>query len=599
VQSLQRALAAVVVAAGLALAVLAAPARAQTSEQILDYTVDLRIEAAGTLLVAERITYDFGAAERHGIFRDLPVRFRYDDRSDRVYPVQVLAVSGSPGTPVQYMLEDVDSTVKGVESALRIRIGDPDQTITGEHDYRIVYRVEGTLNGFADHDELYWNAIGPQWEVPIGQASVTVSAPAPISQVACYAGPVGSTRSCASSKQDGATASFAATGLDPYEGVTVVVGFPTGAVPALRPILDERWSLARAFSVTPGTLAMAGGVLVAVLLVLGWLFGITGRNRRPGDASASLAGDVVEFAPPEGIRPAQAGLLMDEVVKPVAITATVVDLAVRGYLRIEEAPAGKVWGAKPDWRLVKLKAADNDLLDYERVLFDGLFPSRRRRAKDVEAVWLSDLHKQFHHRFELVRSWLCQDAVQRRWFIERPDKVQERWVARGRAVTVGGAALTVLAFWLTHYGLVVIPVLLVGPVLMAGARRMPRRTPVGAELFRRVQGFRAYLQTAGVDGAGSAQAPAQFSSYLPYAMVFGLTEQWTRTLVLVGAPPQTPWYWSHPPYSPARFSFHIGLFSSSAESLTASPPAVSGSSGFSSSGGSSGGGGGGGGGGSW
>jgi uncharacterized membrane protein len=217
----------------------------------------------------------------------------------------------------------------------------------------------------------------------------------------------------------------------------------------------------------------------------------------------------------------------------------------------------------------------------------------------VEAVWLSDLHKQFHHRFELVRSRLCQDAVQRRWFIERPDKVQERWVARGRAVTVGGAALTVLAFWLTHYGLVVIPVLLVGPVLTAGARRMPRRTPVGAELFRRVQGFRAYLQTAGVDGAGSAQAPAQFSSYLPYAMVFGLTEQWTRTLVLVGAPPQTPWYWSHPPYSPARFSFHIGLFSSSAESLTASPPAVSGSSGFSSSGGSSGGGGGGGGGGSW
>ena len=75
-QSLRRVLAVVVVAAGLALAVLAAPARAQAAEQILDYKVDLQIETAGTLLVTEQITYDFGSEERHGIFRDVPVRFR-------------------------------------------------------------------------------------------------------------------------------------------------------------------------------------------------------------------------------------------------------------------------------------------------------------------------------------------------------------------------------------------------------------------------------------------------------------------------------------------------------------------------------------------
>jgi hypothetical protein len=132
---LGRALAAVVLAAGLAL-VIPAPAQAQTAEQILDYAVDLRIEPAGTLLVTERIDYDFGAEERHGILRDLPVRFRYDDRYDRVYPVDVLRVSGSRGTPAGYKLEDVDNS-------LRIRIGDPDQTITGRHGYAIVYRVEG------------------------------------------------------------------------------------------------------------------------------------------------------------------------------------------------------------------------------------------------------------------------------------------------------------------------------------------------------------------------------------------------------------------------------------------------------------------------
>ena len=206
-QWLPRALATVVVAAGLALAVLAAPARAQASERILDYRVDLEIEADGMLLVSEQIAYDFGIEERHGIFRDVPVRFRYDGHHDRVYPLQVLEVSGSPGTPVQYTLEDVDNT-------RRIRIGDPDQTITGQHDYTIVYRVEGTLNGFPDHDELYWNAVGTEWEVPIEQASVTVKAPAAIGQVACYVGPVGSDRACASSETDGRAAAFATPAWD-------------------------------------------------------------------------------------------------------------------------------------------------------------------------------------------------------------------------------------------------------------------------------------------------------------------------------------------------------------------------------------------------
>lgn len=593
-QSLQRALAAVAVAAGLALAIPAAPARAQTPERILDYTVDVRIEAAGALLVAEQIAYDFGTQERHGIFRDLPVRFRYDDGYDRVHPVQVLEVSGSPGAPDQYTLEDVDQT-------LRIRIGDPDQTISGRHDYTIVYQVEGTLNGFVDHDELSWNAIGSHWEVPIEHASVTVHAPAPIGRVACYAGPVGSTRSCGPSETDGRTASFATSGLGPKEGVTVVVGFPTGAVPAPQPILEERWSLARAFSATPGTLAMAGGVLLAVLLVLGWLFGITGRERRPAGAPASVtAGAVAASAPPEQIRPAQAGLLMDGVVNPMAITATVVDLAVRGYLRIEEDPAREDWGQPDDWRLVKRKPADEGLLDYERELLDGLFALRRhRRTKDPEAIWLSELKKNFYDRFKLVRSQLGQDALQRGWFTEQPDKVQQRWVTLGRAVTIVGAALTGLAAWLTHYGLVAIPIMLAGLALLLGARRMPRRTPVGAELLRRVNGFRAYLQTAGVDRAGPAQAPDQFSPYLPYAIMFGLAEQWTRTFALVGAPPRTPWYESRQPFSPDRFSSRILRFSSvSAAILAAAPPTVSGSSGSGSSGdgggGSSGGGDGGG-----
>ncbi|HET6771623.1 MAG TPA: DUF2207 domain-containing protein, partial [Actinomycetota bacterium] len=127
------------------------PAAGQGTERILNYSVEIAVESTGDIFVTEVIDYDFGSNERHGIFRDIPVRFRYDDRYDRVYPVDVLSVKGSIDTPDQFEEEREGNL-------LRIRIGDPDRTITGRHSYAIVYRVEGALNGFPDHNELYWNA---------------------------------------------------------------------------------------------------------------------------------------------------------------------------------------------------------------------------------------------------------------------------------------------------------------------------------------------------------------------------------------------------------------------------------------------------------
>ena len=161
-------------------------ASAGFSERIVDYHTDVTIEPDGTIEVHETIVYDFGVVPKHGIFRTIPVRTEQSgkDGYDRVYPLDVVSVSGSADTPAQYTVEEDGDNE-------RIKIGDPDRTITGEHTYDIVYRVRGAMNAFADHDELYWNVVGTEWSVPIEQATAVVHAPADITQVACFTGAYG------------------------------------------------------------------------------------------------------------------------------------------------------------------------------------------------------------------------------------------------------------------------------------------------------------------------------------------------------------------------------------------------------------------------
>jgi hypothetical protein len=294
---------------------------AQGGERIDGYDVQLRVDPSGELLVTETIGYDFGSAqEKHGIERIIPVRRRYDGTRDRVYPIDVVTVSATPGTPAQYGTEERGSD-------LVVRVGDPDRTITGRHGYTITYRVQGALDGFADHDELYWNAIGSQWEVPIDHPSVRVVAPAMIGSVACYRGPRGSVQPCAGYDTDGPSAVFQDARLAPHEALTVRVGFPAGAVPAPQPILHQRWSFARAFALTP----LSGGLLVVLsvlALLAGWLVLGRGRDQRPS-GPAGIAGlpGAVEYRPPEHLPPALADVIVHQRVRPLALTATIVDCA--------------------------------------------------------------------------------------------------------------------------------------------------------------------------------------------------------------------------------------------------------------------------------
>ena len=583
---------------------LASPAGAQTGERIPSYDVDLTITDDGNLVVRETIVYDFGANERRGIFRNIPTRFVVDDRNDRIYPLRDIAVNGSEGTPDQFTVSEADNQTV-------LRIGDPNTTITGPHTYEITYTVEGSLNGFDDHDELFWNAIGTEWPVPIEEATVTVTAPGNISQVACFAGPFESRLPCesADAPEGTETATFEHAGLPAGNAFTVVVGFPTGLVPTPAPILEEKWSAQHAFQMTAATGGGAGVLLALVIGAVSWLTYRTGRDRRfvgshVDQAFGNVTGEdepmplmerngevPVEFVPPDNLRPGQVGTLIDEKAHPLDVTATIIDLAVRGYLRIEEIPK-EGWFGSADWRLARLRDSGG-LHDYEALLFERLFSSRG------DVVLLSELKDKFAKDLGQVQDALYKDVVANGWFRERPDHTRAKWIAIGVGVLLLGALLTAGVAAVSSFGLVPVPLVLGGILMLVFAGKMPSRTAKGTGTLRRVLGFKRFIDESEAERARFAEQQHLFTEYLPYAVVFGATEKWAKAFTgLDGQLPSTPFYVSPRPFNGFMFAAAMTDFSTTTAGTLVSTPSSSGSSGFG-GGGFSGGGGGGGGGGSW
>jgi Predicted membrane protein (DUF2207) N-terminal domain/Predicted membrane protein (DUF2207) C-terminal domain len=598
------------------------PAAAAPGESISQYDTRLEVRPDGVVRITETIRYDFGTNRRHGIFRKIPDKFRYDRDHDRIYPIDGVTVTADgAATPVQQSSSD---------GYLTLRIGDPDHTITGSHTYVIAYTGRGAVNSFPDHEELYWNVIGHEWDVPIGAASATISGPAPVQRVSCFAGPAGSQLACGSASADGATATFTQADLSSGGGMTAVVAFPAGSIEGAGPILVRHQDLSTAFQVTPWTAAGAGGMAllgVGAAAAVGWL---VGRDRRyvgllpgltPGYGESAeerrkpLVGAPpvsVEFVPPpldgagtgpprpsyrgSEIRPGQVGTLIDEQANVLDVTATIIDFAVRRHLHIRELAGTGRYGSQ-DWELTRRSDGDVDFLPYERRLFDALFNGR-------DVVRLSQLKYTFATDLGLVRHDLYGDMVAQGWYRRSP--AQTRALARGAAVAVllGSILVTVLLGVLTHAALVGLGLVAGAIVLLAVAGRFPARTGRGSAMLARVDGFRLYIATAEAEQIKFQEREMIFSRYLPYAMVFGLADEWAGRFSEIGtvAPDGSGgglyWYAGGPGWSMLYFHQSIGNFSTTTTGTIAStPPSASGSSGF--SGGFSGGGGGGGGGGSW
>ena len=581
-----------------ALLVFGAPARADDGWIIDRFASDIEVQREGGLLITEAIDVDFlRLSDRHGIFRDIPVLYQWDPdpKMVRAYQIDVRSVRDANGRGLTYETSQNDAN-------FRIRIGDADRTVSGKQTYRITYSVRGALNSFADHDELYWNVNGGDWEVPMRVVSATVhTAFDAFTTATCFEGPIGSTKSCQSSVSPQRATFNATSALPAGDQLTIVTALRKGAVTVPAPLLQRRErGIDEYFEATPWTL---GGALLALIGGLGlvaWRWLAVGRDEREHETI------VAEYEPPEKIRPAQAGLLIDESADTKDVTATIVDLAVRGYLTITEIPPRGPFGiVKKDWSLARTvgRAHPEALQPYERTIFDGLFGEDAMDATETEPtdeVKLSKLKQHFYTTLAKAQRELYADSVSRKWFAADPQRVRQIYAGLGvGAIIVAGF----LVFWLGSSlgaGLIGLGAVVPAVALLGVASRMPRKTRTGAELLRRTLGFRHYMEIAEKERQRFAERENIFSKYLPYAIVFGCVEKWARAFSDIDAVAATSsWYTgsSLGAFSASDLSNNLSSFSNQVSSTIASTPGGSGSSGF--SGGGSGGGGGGGGGGSW
>jgi hypothetical protein len=562
-----------------AILALGAPAGA-AGEAIRQFTTKIYLETEDAFSVVEKITYDFGNQQRRGIYRDIPVRYGRGRAADYRISLDVESVTDESGIDQPFRISTQGRN-------LRIRIGDPNRTLTGTKVYVIRYRVERGILYFEDHDELYWNATGTEWQVPIERAESEVflpeGTPLELLDFQCFTGPMGAIGSdCVERVSSGIVFFETIRPLCGGEGLTVAVWLPKGVV--IEPTALEKLLSRIGDYLNPWTL-----LPLATFLFLLYLWRSRGRDPRGRDAIP------VAYQAPEGMTPAELGTVVDEKVDMEDITSSILDLAVRGFLEIEEVDSTKfLFFSERDYALIKKGEPDESLRAHERLLLSHLFGSGSR-------VTISSLKEKFYQHLPEIRSALYKQlSGPRGYFPVSPDRVRKGYAVAG-AILLGLGVLLFGPFSQTVPG---IALAASGAITLLFSRIMPRRTRRGRKTYEEILGFKEFVERVDADRLErmGGRSVDQFEAVLPYAIVLGVADAWADAFAGIYTQPPS---WYHSPrythgFAPRLFVGDLGRSLGTMGQTMRSSPRSSGSGGSSFGGGGfSGGGFGGGGGGSW
>lgn len=561
----------------------------QETWKILNFHSSLEIQSSGLLNVVETITVDFGKVEKHGIFRDIP--YIYQNKNGSKSYLEISLKSASRDGVLDKFSE---SRASGNYS---IKIGDEEKTLSGQHTYEIKYAVIGALVGYEAFDELYWNTTGNNWEVSIEKASANIQLPGEgTRQYSCYQGVLSSSEKCITSEISKTEYYFATNkSLNSGEGMTVALAYEKHLIPLLvgkapKTVADD---LFKPVNVAITVVVFIVGFLLIINLWLRkgrdfWF----GRNYLLGTKPELIpAGTresiVVEYTPPNNLRPAELAALLDEKAETEDVSATIVDLAIRGYLTIEEEEKKWIFGDR-DYTLKRTNQKWEDLLGYEKELLIRLFG-------DKITVKLSELKSKFYKDLAVVKEKLYSNLADKKFFQEHPNRVRVKYSSFAFLLGVLGGGLVWLGFVIVNSLAVEIGLVLISlaVIFLIIAQFMPARTALGRQMFARAKGYKLFIDTAEKHRQKFFESRNLFNEVLPYAIVFGLTGKFAEAFKKMGLELQQPtWYHSSRAFNSLALGNSLNTFSKSLSSSIAASPSSSGSGGSGSTGGGFGGGGG-------
>jgi len=534
---------------------------------IKEFSSEIVVNKDSTLTITESIIADCGnLLDKHGIFRILPTQIKTTEETIQT-PIELISITDFFGKPIRYkaIRNIIDHTITW-------KIGDPDIVVSGENQYRIKYKVKNAIRfNNSNFDEFYWNLNGNFWDIETDSFMATIEFPKEINRENAdtdyytgYLGEKGKDLAVYRWVGPNTLQFYAARTLLAKQGITVSITFSKSIFTPYKLSIFEKYNEYLGFLNFWYLLPLV--VFIACFVL--W--------RKYGNDPNLKKTVIPEFEIPENLTPIQVGVLMSNgSVNNKYISATIIDLAVKGFVSIEEIEKKGLFDKK-DFKLKKLK--DVEHASAQKVVLDSIFALS-------EEVLLSSLKKEFYksipHIKKQARSELIEGGL-----------ITKKGLVYQAIFFVAGIILLVLV------GPLKAPAVISGIILVIFSFIMPKRTMKGAEALWRVKGFRLYMKAAEKYRQQFYEKENIFEKYLPYAMVFGITKEWIKKMEQIyGAD----YFQTHVPvwYIGTNISgFDVNSFASHIDSLSSSIALnVGGPSGSGGAGGAGGGAGGGGGGG--
>jgi uncharacterized membrane protein YgcG len=546
--------------------------------RVKDFQDTISIAADGTALVSEKITLAF-VGEWHGIHRTIPVEYPGADGSNYTLFLKVISVTDEDGKKLKY-----DSSKSGAYRDLKIYLpGAVDTTRVVNIDYSVRNGVRffGSNSGGNNDNyaEFYWNVTGNDWPVPIDHASAFITLPENAVggiRAQAFTGAYGSKQSEANVEVKAANVLFETTRPLPMRGgATIDIYIPAGIIKPPSALTKLSWFLG------------SNPILFLPFFTFAVMFALWYSVGRDPDPGVSVA---PQYEPPKGICPAEAGTLVDDTIHPRDITSTIVDLAVRGYIKIEEKVDTFLVFHHKDYLFHLLKPREQwgpDLTPHERVMLENIF-------LEGTETQLSSLKNRFYTVIPVVRQDIMSSLKSKGIYLLDPESANGYSIAAGIAIAILVIAIQVMG-WMNLFSSVP---LVIGSVIVSAiiwwlfARQMTAKTVAGVRTRIAVLGFEEFMNRVDADRI-KRMPPDTFEKFLPYAMALGVEHHWAQAFDgIIKDPPS--WYVSpngYTGFSPLFFSSSMHSMASDMHQVFVSTPRSSSTgSGFSSGGGFSGGG---------